>query len=163
MTNQVAALRSVGQGDGRPFLVGNLTVTFTLTGEMTGGGFALAEMLVPPGSGNMPLHTHPAQETLYVLEGEFAFLSAYDAPPLRVSAGGLVHVPADAPHGFINVGGAPGRLLVIAQPAGILEPAVQELGVPLDAGAPPASPEPPDLARVMAVWARYGWRMIPPS
>lgn len=163
LSEQPAMVHAVDAGEGRSYLVGDLVVTFTLPGEETNGGFAMGEMRVPPGSGNMPLHTHPAQETLYVLEGEFDFLAAYAAPPRRVSPGGFVHVPADAPHGFINAGGTPGRLLVIAQPAGVLEPTVMELGIPMAQGeAPPTPSGPPDMGHMMAVFARYGWRVIPP-
>ena len=42
-----------------------------LTGEQTGGRFALWEGVLPRGAAP-PLHSHPQDETFYVLEGELA-------------------------------------------------------------------------------------------
>ncbi|HLI51771.1 MAG TPA: cupin domain-containing protein, partial [Thermomicrobiaceae bacterium] len=80
-----------------------------------------------------------------------------------VGAGEFVHVPADTPHGFTNTGDTEGRLLIIAQPAGVLEPAVMELGTPLQGEEPsPAAEESSHLEHAQAVFERYGWRLILP-
>jgi mannose-6-phosphate isomerase-like protein (cupin superfamily) len=70
-------------------------------------GVAASVILVdsPPGAGPS-LHTHPYAELFFVVEGVAAFTDGVNER--AVSAGGIVIVPAEHPHPFVNTG--PGRL-----------------------------------------------------
>src|SRR5262245_36466984 len=100
---------------GRSLMVLDQLVTFKVTGEQTGGEYNFFEVIVPPLSGPPALHTHPPQETFYVLEGEFEFtgLGAEGPYAFKGTAGSVVHVPKGVPHNYKNIGATPGRLLLI--------------------------------------------------
>lgn len=78
----------------------------------TGGAFLLCEMSMGAGKAT-PLHTHPADETLVVLEGEL--LVHLDGANHRVTAGGLALAPAGVPHAFL-VGPDGARMLCLHTP-----------------------------------------------
>jgi quercetin dioxygenase-like cupin family protein len=59
-------------------------VRMKLTGEQTGGRFALWEGVLPHGAAP-PLHSHPQDETFVVLEGE---MTAWVGPDGRRCGGG---------------------------------------------------------------------------
>jgi quercetin dioxygenase-like cupin family protein len=141
--NASTTLTHVGSGRGRALDVLSEAVEVKLGGADTGGAYALFEIYCPPGGGFAPLHTHPPQETFYVLEGEFEFYGTGPDGPCATAAaaGSAVHVPAGAPHGYKNVGGAPGRLLAIFEPPGRM----QELFEALD-----RAPAPEQLGEILA-------------
>ncbi len=66
--------------------------------EDTAGAFLLCEMAMDGGK-MTPLHTHPADETLIVLEGEL--LLHLDGTEHTVTAGGVALAPAGLPHAFM--------------------------------------------------------------
>jgi quercetin dioxygenase-like cupin family protein len=98
-----------------------------LAGEDTGGRFALQEALLPRGAAP-PLHSHPQDETLYVLEGEVTFWivepelaqerSWVQTHARPCGAGAAVLVPAGTPHSF-RVESDTARMLYLSTPAGI--------------------------------------------
>jgi quercetin dioxygenase-like cupin family protein len=102
-----------------------------LDGLQTAGRFALFESVLPYGA-SPPLHSHPQDETFYVLEGELtAWLVepglAHDRsdPPAwvqtrarRCGVGDVVFAPGGAPHTF-RVESDTARMLVLSTPAGI--------------------------------------------
>ena len=112
-----------------------------LEGSQTGGRFALWEGTLPHGAAP-PLHSHPQDETLYLLEGELtAWLvepeladDATDPPAWvnlrgrRCRAGDVLFAPADTPHTF-RVESDTIRALFLSTPAGI-EDLVRGLGEP---------------------------------
>lgn len=91
------------------------TYTILLSGDDTGGRFALIDMYVPPGGGP-PLHRHDYEETFIVLDGrlELTFRGTIQS----ADAGTTINVPANAPHRFHNSSDAPARLLCITAPPG---------------------------------------------
>ncbi|MDE1177394.1 MAG: cupin domain-containing protein [Edaphobacter sp.] len=95
-------------------LVGD-TYTVLLRGEDTAGRHCLIDMYVPPGGGPPP-HRHDFEESFTLLEGELEF--TFRGEKQRARAGVTVHVPANAPHMFRNVGDGPARMLCICSPAG---------------------------------------------
>ena len=129
-----------------------------LDGQQTGGRFALWEGVLPLGAAP-PLHSHPQDETFYVLEGEITAwlvepeLANDEAdPPAWVKSGGrrcgpgaVVFAPGGAPHTF-RVESDTARMLFLSTPAGI-EEYVRALGEP--ARWPWLQP-PPDGPRVPA-------------
>lgn len=104
-----------------------------LDGRQTGGRFALFEGVMPHGAAPS-LHSHPQDETFYVLEGE---LTAWLVEPeladdgsttadwvttraRRCGVGDVVFAPGGTPHTF-RVESDTARLLVLSTPAGIEE------------------------------------------
>jgi mannose-6-phosphate isomerase-like protein (cupin superfamily) len=98
-----------------------------LMGEQTGERFALWEATLPCGAAP-PLHTHPQDETFYVLEGEVTFWVVdpelvrergwVETHAQRCGAAGVAFVPGSTPHTF-RVESETARLLFISTPAGI--------------------------------------------
>ncbi|WP_189226131.1 cupin domain-containing protein [Saccharothrix coeruleofusca] len=95
-------------------IAGN-TYTVLITGEQTNGQYCLIDMRVPDGGGPPP-HRHDFEEMFTVLEGEIEF--TFRGEKRVVKAGSAVNVPANAPHNFRNVSGAPARMLCVCAPAG---------------------------------------------
>ena len=145
-------------GGGHPLTVLGDAVHIKVAGRDTGNALAVWEDTVRPGGGPPP-HLHEREyEDFYVLEGEFEFYRE-GQEPLRGTTGGYVHTPRGVVHTFKNVGAAPGRLLVIAAPAGI-EGFFAEVSEELGALAGPPTPE--QVAFVVSTAARYGIRIQRP-
>lgn len=131
-------------------------VRLKLTGEQTGGRFALWEGVLPRGAAP-PLHLHPQAETFYVLEGEVTIWVVEPAlaedsgtgpewvqsRARRCGTGAAVFAPAGTPHTF-RVESDTARLLFLSTPAGI-EDYIRALAEP---AAWPWLQPPPDGPRV---------------
>lgn len=130
-----------------------------LDGEQTTGRFALFEALFPHGAAP-PLHSHPQDETFYVLDGALTAwivereLAAGDdgEPPdwvaqraQRCGVGAIVFAASGTPHTF-RVESDTARMLFLSTPAGI-EDYVRALAEPAQW---PWLPPPPDGPRVAA-------------
>jgi quercetin dioxygenase-like cupin family protein len=123
-----------------------------LDGEHTGGRFALWEGLLPRGA-SPPLHSHPQDETFYVLEGEITVwlvdpeLADDDGDPpgwvathgRRCGVGSAAFAPGGAPHTF-RVESDTARMLFLSTPAGI-----------------------EDMVRALAEPAAWPWLQPPPG
>jgi quercetin dioxygenase-like cupin family protein len=143
-------------------LVGDV-YTILVTGEQTGGRYALIDMLVPPGGGPPP-HRHDFEEMFHVLEGEVEVL--FRGARSAAQAGATVNIPANAPHAFRNVADRPARLLCMVTPPG-LEQFFLEVGdrVATRTGPPPVLDEPARaerLARAMRLAPKYKNEFLPP-
>ena len=100
-----------------------------LTGEQTGGRFALWDGVLPRGAAP-PLHRHPQDETFYVLEGEVTAWVvegelADDRAWIETRArscgvGAAIFAPGGTPHTF-RVESDTARMLFLSTPAGIEE------------------------------------------
>jgi quercetin dioxygenase-like cupin family protein len=120
-------------------------VRMKLTGEDTGGRFALWEGVLPRGAAP-PLHSHPQDETFYVLDGEMSvWLDGADGEGRCCRAGDVVYAPGGMPHTF-RVESDTARVLTISTPAGIED---MVLGLAEEAEWPWLQP-PPDGPRVPA-------------
>jgi quercetin dioxygenase-like cupin family protein len=95
-------------------LVGD-TYTILVAGSDTNGAYTLIDMHVPPGGGPPP-HRHDFEEMFTVLDGEVEV--TFRDESLVAHAGETINVPANAPHGFRNLGKGPSRLLCMCTPAG---------------------------------------------
>ena len=129
-----------------------------LDGDRTGGRLGMFEVTLPRGAAP-PLHSHPQDETLYVLEGEVtAWVVDCDLPAAadtdppwlserarRCGPGAVVFAPAATPHTF-RVESDTARMLTLSTPAGI-EEYVRALAEP---ARWPWLPPPPDGPRVSA-------------
>ena len=141
------AATSSGPGDGeRLWFLGTLA-TIKLPGEATDGRFSLIEFLFPRHA-SPPLHTHPQDETYFVLEGRMT-IQAGDQR-FELEAGAAAAVPMAVPHTF-RVDSATARVLVLSTPAGI-ERMVRDCAVPATRATLPPSdaprPAPDELSRI---------------
>src|SRR3974390_1239410 len=105
------APRVVGQTDPLWFL-GTLARVL-LDGEQTGERFAVIEILLPKGA-SPPMHSHPQDETFYILDGEVSVWLADE--PRRCRAGAIAFAPGGSPHSF-RVESDTAKMLVISTPA----------------------------------------------
>lgn len=110
-----------------------------ISGDETGGNYAVIEMTVPPGGGPPP-HSHPkTQEMFHVLEGEVLFKT--EAGKTVVKKDGFVNIPfGGAVHCFKNTSDKNARLLCTVVPAG-LEKVFEEIGGPVGPGEFAPRPE----------------------
>lgn len=156
MTAIASATPAVVASTSQPLWFLGTLVRIKLTGEQTGGRFALWEGTLPHAAAP-PLHSHPQDETLYVLEGEVTIWVvepelAQDpgSPPQwvqtrarRCGTGAAAFAPAGTPHTF-RVESATARMLFLSTPAGI-EDYIRALAEP---AAWPWLQPPPDGPRV---------------
>jgi quercetin dioxygenase-like cupin family protein len=117
-------------------------VRLKLTGEQTGGRFALWEATLPRGAAP-PLHTHPQDETIYVLDG--SVVTWVEGERRDCAPGAAVFVAGGTPHAF-RVDSDTARMLFLSTPAGI-DDFVRAVAEP---AAWPWLPPPPDGPRVPA-------------
>lgn len=149
---------TVSGNDGRELSIAGGTYRVIISGQQTGGTYAVIHMLVPPGGGPGP-HAHPAiQETFYVLEGEVEFES--DGGTYVAAAGAFIHIPVNGPvHRFKNKSDQPARLLCTVMPAGLDAFFVEVAQL---ANTAPGSKE--DMQKKMeALAAKYGQQLFPPD
>jgi mannose-6-phosphate isomerase-like protein (cupin superfamily) len=76
-------------------------MSYEFVGESQGTPFSAYIVNAKPGQGP-PLHTHPYVEVAFTLEGR-ATITVGDET-LEVKAGGIVVIPANTPHRFVNTG-----------------------------------------------------------
>jgi len=164
-----AVIHSVHNAAPRYGVVGDI-YAFVLTGEQTGGAFALIDALVFPNAGPPP-HTHSREdETFIVLEGRLAFTAG--GRTFSAGPGETVHLPRGHTHTFTNPTDRPARALIHCAPAGI-ENMFREIGTPLppaettlSSSTPPAPPPPvtPEIIqKILAAAPRYGITIHPPA
>jgi quercetin dioxygenase-like cupin family protein len=131
------------------WFLGTLT-RIRLDGAQTGGRLGVFEGVFPRGAAP-PLHSHPQDETFYVLDGDVtAWLVAQDVPADWVEQnaqqcrpGAMAFAPAGTPHTF-RVDSETARMLFLSTPAGI-EEYVRALAEPAEW---PWLPAPADGPRV---------------
>jgi quercetin dioxygenase-like cupin family protein len=76
-------------------------MSYDFIGETHGAPFSAYIVNAEPGKGP-PLHTHPYVEVAFTLEGR-ATITVGDEVH-EVTAGGVVVIPANTPHRFVNSG-----------------------------------------------------------
>jgi quercetin dioxygenase-like cupin family protein len=143
-------------------LVGD-TYTILVTGDDTAGKYTLIDMHVPPGGGPPP-HRHDFEEMFAVLDG--AIEVSFRGETLTARAGETINVPANAPHGFRNVGDSPARLLCLCAPAGqdeFFTLVGQPVGTRTEA-PPPLDPaaQAAFIASAQSLAPRYQTELLPP-
>lgn len=155
--------------NGKALLVLSELMTVRLSGNETADKYAMVESITQPGDGVPLLHTHPQQETFHVLEGSYEIYGRDEAGNKYATpapAGSVVHVPGGVPHGFLNVGDTPGKVLLTFEPAGNMEVFFKEIGIPVENKAnPPMIDGPPDMEALLKVCAKYNIHFVeaPPA
>ncbi len=133
---------------GESVAIGGLGVVFKLSGEETGGAFAIVEHPLQPGALAGPPHTHAHEdEVSLVLEGEIGVQIGGEI--LNALPGAYVVKPRGVPHTFWNAGTEPARVQEIITPAGFEDYFREIAGVVAGGGSP-------DFTRIMEIAARYG-------
>jgi quercetin dioxygenase-like cupin family protein len=142
-----AIARAVAGGEGESLWSLGTLVTLKVTGEQTGGRFSLWENVFPQGAAP-PVHTHPQDESFFILEGELTIW--LDGEPRSCGPGSFTFAPGGCPHTF-RVDSETATLVAISTPAGI-EGFLRDVGTPADRPTlPPAdAPRPSDEERAEA-------------
>jgi quercetin dioxygenase-like cupin family protein len=76
-------------------------MSYEFVGEKQGAPFSAYIVSAKPGQGP-PLHTHPYVEVAFTLEGAATITVGDDTR--EVKSGGIVVIPANTPHRFVNSG-----------------------------------------------------------
>ena len=109
----VPVVRQDGEGE-RLWFYGGGVHTWKATEKETGGAFILFEAVMSRGKVT-PLHTHPCDETMIVLEGEL--LVHLQGEEYVVREQGVLMAPRGVPHAFM-VTSQTARMLVLETPGG---------------------------------------------
>jgi quercetin dioxygenase-like cupin family protein len=141
------------RGQGRAFWMLGGLYEVRVSSDESGGAVTTMEMLLPPGAGPPP-HTHPGAETVYVLEGTITYHIGDE--DFEGTPGSIFHIPAGTMECFEPTGDTNVRLLVSYMPGGI-EQFFAEAGEEAPRmELPPPMTEPPDIATIAAIGAKYG-------
>ena len=142
----------LGPGDGDAGFLTAMGVRFMVSGQESGGGFALVEHPMPPHALGAPLHRHNHEdEYSFVLEGRIGALLGDEV--VYGNVGDLIFKPRGQWHTFWNAGDQPARILEIISPAGFEQYFREMVALPQDA-------TPADRA---AIAARYALEVDPQS
>lgn len=124
---------------------------------LTGGGFSLAEQLLPQGSAP-PVHRHTREDEAWVvLDGELEFHLADER--VVTGPGTCVYGPRGLAHTFL-VRSETARLLTLLSP-GAAEDFFHSTGRPAQAGTLPP-PEAPDMAALVSAMVEHGIELVGP-
>jgi quercetin dioxygenase-like cupin family protein len=142
-----AAPRSVAaEGGERWWALGTLA-TMKVSGADTDGRLSVWESTFPKGAAP-PVHTHPQDESFYVLEGEMTVW--LDGERTIFGPGAFFFAPGGTPHTF-RVDSETALVLALSTPAGI-EAFLRDVGIPADRPTlpPPDAERPSDEQRATA-------------
>lgn len=97
MTQTLRTPKIVATGEGDSFQMLSHTFTYKVTPEDTRGQWLMYEVTDTAGNG-APLHSHPWEETFYILEGELEIQIGQRT--FTAKAGSTVYFPENAIHAF---------------------------------------------------------------
>ncbi len=146
MSSAVPIIRHAGEGEHLSFAGGGI-FTVKATAAETGGAFLLMEHRSVGGK-STPLHTHPEDEAIYVLEGEL--LVHIEGEEHRVCKGGFFLAPRGVPHAMLVISET-AHLLGLQTP-GTGEAFYRDASEPIDSAANFSLP--PDWPRLRAAAER---------
>ena len=93
-------------------------MSYEFVGETRGAPFSAYIVTAKPGQGP-PLHTHPYVEVAFTIEG-CASITVGDETR-EVKSGGIVVIPANTPHRFVNSGDTVLRQIGIHASSGFIQ------------------------------------------
>jgi quercetin dioxygenase-like cupin family protein len=127
--------------------IGGLAIRYLIDGTAY-GGMGVFELSVPPGAQVPPPHSHTRnEECVYVLEGTLRYAVDGDSRDLR--PGDWMFTPRGSVHQFSSPHAQPARALIVLTPD-IGAQYFRDVRDVVGAGGPP------DRAKLMAVFSRYG-------
>ncbi len=88
-----------------------------VNGERGAESLTVADVILDSGT-KVPIHTHPTEEAMVVLEGDLDAILGDEVIP--VTSGQTVVAPPGVKHGFVNQSGATARVMAIF-PTGRIE------------------------------------------
>jgi quercetin dioxygenase-like cupin family protein len=102
---------------GTTLSLGSAQMVFRVTGEDTGGAYAVLEYIGEQGAGSTR-HLHRNEdESFYILDGAMTF--RLEGRTVRAGPGEFVSIPRELPHSFENAEQVPVRCMIILRPAGL--------------------------------------------
>ena len=156
-------ITAIDNGEGQSLSVVGDNYRILISGEQTGGSYAVIDMLVPPGGGPSP-HAHEHfQEMFYVVDGEIEF--KMEGGKYVAKKGSFVNIPlGGAVHCFKNMTDKLAHLLCTVVPAG-LDSFFQEIGKPIEIGTflPHQNLSMEELVKLKAVAEKHGQVLYPPD
>ncbi|MEP6926453.1 MAG: cupin domain-containing protein [Ginsengibacter sp.] len=163
MSNASKNITTVDKNEGQSLSVVGDSYRIIISGEQTGGNYAVIDMLVPPGGGPGP-HAHKdIQEMFYVAEGEINF--KMEGGKYKAQKGSFVNIPLGGKvHSFKNTTNNIAHLLCTVVPAG-LDAFFKEIGKPIDKDIflPPPVLSIEDMERLKLLAEKYGQELYPPD
>ena len=143
----------IDAGKGRKLNVLGHVVNVMLASADTNGESFVFEAISPAG-GVVPPHVHQHEDEYgYIAEGVYEIF--LDGHTYKAETGAVLYFPRFVPHGFRNIGSAPGKMIWISTPGDKVELFFDELGaLPADA--------PPDMQKVVGIFAKYDMQVFPP-
>ncbi len=150
------------RGEGRSLAVVGDVYTMFVTGEETGGTYAIWHAVVHPGGGPPPHIHRREEEAFFILRGELS-LWAKGERLSAAHAGDWVALPRDCEHAFKNETAAPVEMLIMVAPAG-LEQMFTATATPWsDRREAPPQPTREELERLKAMVPQFGVEFRPPT
>ena len=138
------------------FLVMQDLVRLHVPYQQTDSAFFVMEVAVPPGGGPPPLHTHPAHEFFFTLEGRLTYFrddGERGVTEITGGAGTSAFIPGGVAHTYRNLSDAPARYLAVLSPPEQMQDFLMEAGVA--PGGELRSPE-----EVLAIGERFGLEIL---
>jgi quercetin dioxygenase-like cupin family protein len=150
--NKQAAISFPGEGR-KMNILGHAATLMLSKAETEGDGYVF-EISTPAGHG-IPPHVHEHEdEYIYVVEGIYEIF--LNGRTHEAGAGSMLHFPRYIPHGFRNISTTPGKTVWTVTPGANFESFFDELAaLPADA--------PPDMQKVVGIFAKYGMEVLPPG
>lgn len=136
------------QGEGEQFPLLSHTVTVKVSSDDTNGEWSVFEIVDTEGNG-APLHSHPWDETFYILEGELEIRMGNRT--ISAPRGAVTHIPANTPHGF-RIASSKAQALIMISP-GTAEAFYRDMGEA-------TATLPPDMERIQEVCQRHGLKLF---
>ncbi|RNC80325.1 MAG: cupin domain-containing protein [Phycisphaera sp.] len=97
--------------------IGGSQLVRKIRSDDTNGAFSVVEFVSKPGEG-VGLHTHSDEDELvYLLEGEIEV--TLGDTTMTATPGTCALLPKDIPHGYVNIGNSPSRLLAVLLPGNL--------------------------------------------
>jgi mannose-6-phosphate isomerase-like protein (cupin superfamily) len=128
-----------------------LEIVGKVMSDQTNGAYSVVISTTPPEAGP-PLHIHQHEDELfYILKGTYEFRCGDEI--ITANEGDLVHLPAQVPHNFRNIGTEPGMTMNTMTPGGFEQFFVEIDRLPKE--------KPLDQEQVATIAARYGLRFLP--
>jgi len=129
------------------------TVEFLISPLAPEAAYCIMRGTIPPGV-SVPLHSHPDDESFYLLSGVVRALrqEADKFEWLELKAGGFFHIPSGAKHAWQNTSSKPAVSLIVTTPR--LGRFFSEIGRPVTHGIP-APPTAGELERFRRLAAQY--------
>ncbi len=151
----------VSKGSARVFDALGPTVEFLTSPMEKDSTFCVMKGSIPAGY-SVPLHSHPDEESFYILSGsvEAMVQSNNNRKWVTIGEGDFVHIPANVRHAWRNNSDQPVDGVIVTTPR--LGKFFQEIGRPVIAGEH-IEPTPGQLQNFMKVAARYNHWLASPD